>query len=196
MTGDEVRSVFRDCGAVLEGHFVLSSGLHSPTFLQKARVFMDPEATARVCRALAERLRSAVPDGIDVAVGPAIGGIVPAYETARHLGVRSVWVERVDGRFSLKRFDLAPGTRCVVVEDIVTTGLSIGEAIECLRDAGLTVVGAACIIDRSGGRANLDVPFVSLAEWDIPTYAPDALPAELAAIPATKPGSRPGQTAA
>ena len=196
MTGDEVRAVFRDCGAVLEGHFVLSSGLHSPTFLQKARVFMHPPATERLCRALADAIRARVGGEIDAVVGPAIGGIVPAYETSRHLGAPAVWVEREGGRFRLKRFDLRPGSRCVVVEDIVTTGLSIRETIASLRDEGLEVAAAACLIDRSGGAADVGVPLIALAEWEIPTYAADALPPDLAAIPATKPGSRPDQAGA
>ena len=207
LTPDEARAVFRECGAVLEGHFILSSGLHSPTFLQKARVFMHAPATERLCRGLAAAIRRAVGGEIGAeigaVVGPAIGGIVPAYETARQLGVPAAWVERDggdgkgggDGGFRLKRFEFAPGTRCVVVEDIVTTGLSLREAIACLRDAGLEVAAAACLIDRSGGRADVGVPLVALAEWEIPTYSADALPPELAALPATKPGSRPDAAA-
>ena len=190
MTADEVLAVFRDCGAVLEGHFVLSSGLHSPTFLQKARVFMHPPATERLCRALASAIRDSVGEEIDAVVGPAIGGIVPAYETSRHLGAPAVWVEREEGAFKLKRFELPAGSRCVVVEDIVTTGLSIRETIACLRDAGVEVVAAACLVDRSDGDADVGVPLIALAGWKIPTYAADALPPELAALPATKPGSR------
>ena len=190
MTEDEVRAVFRDCGAVLDGHFVLSSGLHSPTFLQKARVFMHAGATERLCAALAAKLRGAGHGDVEVAIGPAVGGIVPAYETARQLGVLAAWVEREDGRFRLRRFDLEPGTRCVLIEDIVTTGLSIREAVAALREDGLDVVAAGCIVDRSGGTADVGVPLVSLASWTIPTYEADALPPELAAIPATKPGSR------
>ena len=191
MTADEVRAVFRDCGAVLDGHFVLSSGLHSPTFLQKARVFMHAGATERLCRALAMRVRERGMGEIDYVVGPAVGGIVPAYETSRHLQVPALWVERERGRFRLRRFAMEPGARCLVVEDIVTTGLSIRETIACLREEAATVVGAAVIVDRSGGAADVgDVPLVALAGWDIPTYSADALPAELAALPATKPGSR------
>ena len=196
MTGEEVRAVFRDCGAVLEGHFILTSGLHSPTFLQKARVFMHPPATERLCRGLATAIRERVDGQIDTVVGPAIGGIVPAYETSRHLGAPAVWVEREDGAFRLKRFDLPTGSRCVVVEDIVTTGLSIRETIACLRERGLEVPAAACLIDRSGGRADVGVPLIALAEWEIPTYAADALPPDLAAMPAVKPGSRPSQAGA
>ena len=187
---EEVQAIFRECGAVLDGHFVLSSGLHSPTFLQKARVFMRADATERLCAGLATKLREAGLGDVELAIGPAVGGIVPAYETARQLGVRSAWVEREDGRFRLRRFDVPAGTRCVIVEDIVTTGLSIREAVESLRGEGLGVVAAACIVDRSGGRAEVGIPLVSLAEWVIPAYHADALPPDLAAIPATKPGSR------
>ena len=190
MSEDEVRAIFDDCGAVLEGHFVLSSGLHSPMFLQKARVFMHAEATERLCRGLATAVRGAGLGEIDYVVGPAVGGIIPAYETSRHLGVPAIWVEREDGQFRLRRFEIAPGARCLVVEDIVTTGLSIREAVACLRDIGAQVVGAACLVDRSVCHAHLDMPLVSLARWTIPTYAPDALPPDLARIPATKPGSR------
>ena len=186
----EVRAVFEECGAVLEGHFVLSSGRHSPTFLQKARVFMRPDATARLCAGLAGKLRAAGHGDVDYVVGPALGGIVPAYETARQMGVRALWVEREGGEFRLRRFEVEEDARCVVVEDIVTTGLSAREAIACLRGAGLEVVAAACLIDRSGGEADLGVPLVSLAHWVIPSYPPDALPPELAALPAVKPGSR------
>ena len=190
MPDEEVRAVFRDCGAVLEGHFVLTSGLHSPLFLQKARVFMHAEATSRLCAALAEAVRRAGHADVDYVVGPAVGGIIPAYETSRHLGVPAVWVEREEGRFRLRRFAVEPGARCLVVEDIVTTGLSIRETAACMEALGAEVAAAAVIVDRSGGRAHVGVPLVSLARWDIPTYAPDAVPPELAAIPATKPGSR------
>ena len=190
MTEDEVREVFRACGAVLNGHFVLSSGRHSATFLQKARVFMRPDATERLCSALADRIADEVDGPIELVVGPALGGIVPAYETARHLRVPSVWVEREGGQFQLRRFEVAEGTRCVVVEDIVTTGLSIREAVECLRGEGLDVAAAACLVDRSAGGADVGIPLVSLARWSIPSYAADQVPAELAAIPTTDPGSR------
>ena len=190
MTPEEVRGVFRDCGAVLDGHFVLSSGLHSPTFLQKARVFMHADATERLCAALAECLRASDLGPIDYVVGPAVGGIIPAYETARQLGVPAVWVERENGQFRLRRFAIEEGARCVVIEDIVTTGLSIRETLDALRLAGAEPVGAGVIVDRSGGTANVGVPLIALARWDIPTYAADALPPELSALPATKPGSR------
>jgi orotate phosphoribosyltransferase len=190
MTPTEALEEFRAAGALLEGHFILSSGLHSSVFLQKMFVFMDPVRTERVCRALAERIRAAF-GSVDYVVSPAVGGIVPGYETARHLGSKAVFVERENGTFVLRRgFAIPQGARVVMVEDIVTTGLSSREWLEAIRQHPGTILGAACLIDRSGGRADLGVPLVSLVELDIPNYPPDRLPPELAAIPAVKPGSR------
>jgi orotate phosphoribosyltransferase len=190
MTADEALDEFRDAGALLEGHFVLSSGLHSPVFLQKMFVFMDPARTERVCRGLAEKI-AATYGRVDYVVSPAIGGIVPGYETARHLGAKAIFVERENGVFVLRRgFAIPEGARVVMVEDIVTTGLSSRECLASLREHPGEIVGAACLIDRSGGRAELGVPLVSLVQMDIPTYPADRLPPALAAVPATKPGSR------
>jgi orotate phosphoribosyltransferase len=190
MTEAEVIDTFRQAGAILEGHFILSSGLRSPVFLQKARVFMHPDMTERLCRALAEKIRAAGLGSIDYVVSPAVGGIVPGYETARQLGVQAMWVEREDGVFRLRRFDMPKGARVVIVEDIVTTGLSIREAIEAVRGLGAEVVACACLIDRSGGEAEIGVPLVALANYKVPAYPADALPPELQAIPPVKPGSR------
>lgn len=190
MTELEVLDVFRSAGAILEGHFILSSGLRSPVFIQKARVFMYPEKTEQVCRALAEKVRAAELGPIDFILSPAIGGIVPGYETARHLDVPAMWVEREDGVFRLRRFEMPDAARVLIVEDIVTTGLSIRETIETVRGLGATVVGAACLIDRSAGEAEIGVPLVALANYKVPSYDPDSLPPELAAIPPVKPGSR------
>ncbi|MDN2583902.1 orotate phosphoribosyltransferase [Aquibium sp. ELW1220] len=190
MNRDEVLEIFREAGAILEGHFILTSGLRSPIFLQKARVFMHADKTERLCRALAARIREAVGEGVDYVVGPAVGGIIPAYETSRHLGVPAIWVEREAGVFRLRRFEIAPGARVVIVEDIVTTGLSIRETVDCLRGIGAEVVAAACIIDRSAGKADVGVPLVALAQYEVPAYPADALPPELAAIAPVKPGSR------
>ncbi|MBZ9694703.1 MULTISPECIES: orotate phosphoribosyltransferase [unclassified Mesorhizobium] len=190
MNTDEVLDIFRGAGAVLEGHFILTSGLRSPVFLQKARVFMHADKTERLCKALAKKIRAAEPGKIDYVVGPAIGGLIPAYETSRHLGVPAIWVEREGGEFRLRRFEIDRGARVVIVEDIVTTGLSIRETIDCLRDVGAEVVAAACIIDRSAGKTHVGVPLIALAEYEVPAYPPDRLPPELAAIPAIKPGSR------
>ncbi|MCO5063050.1 MAG: orotate phosphoribosyltransferase [Rhizobiaceae bacterium] len=190
METSEVLDVFREAGAVLEGHFILTSGLRSPVFLQKARVFMHADKTEKLCRALADKIREAVNGPIDYVVGPAIGGLIPAYETSRHLHVPAIWVEREQGKFRLRRFEMEKGARVVIVEDIVTTGLSIRETIECLRELGAEVVAAACIIDRSAGKTDVGVPLIALAEYEVPAYPADALPPELAAIPPVKPGSR------
>ncbi|MBT9290065.1 orotate phosphoribosyltransferase [Prosthecodimorpha staleyi] len=190
MTRDDVLDVFRSCGAILEGHFILSSGLRSPVFIQKARVFQYPDKTEIVCKALAEKIRAAVPDGVDYVVSPALGGIVPGYETARHLGVPAVWVEREGGEMRLRRFELPEGARVVVVEDIVTTGLSSRETIAALEALGAKVVACACLIDRSDGEAEVGVPLIALAGFKVPAYPADQLPPELAALPPVKPGSR------
>ena len=190
MNTQDVLTIFRESGALLQGHFILSSGLRSPVFLQKARVFMHADKTERLCRALAALIREKVPGKIDYVVGPAIGGLIPAYETSRHLGVPAVWVERENGEFRLRRFEIEKGARVVIVEDIVTTGLSIRETIDCLSKLGAEVVAAACIIDRSAGKADVGAPLVALAQYAVPAYPADQLPPELAAIPAIKPGSR------
>jgi orotate phosphoribosyltransferase len=190
MTSDDVLDEFRGAGALREGHFVLSSGLHSPVFLQKNLVFMDTARCARLCKALAEKITAAV-GPVDVAISPAVGGIIPGYETARWLGVPSMYVEREGGTFKLRRgFHVEPGQKVVMVEDIVTTGLSSRECIAAIQAAGGEVVAAACIVDRSGGRADVGVPLVALATLDVPAYAADALPPELAALPVEDPGSR------
>jgi orotate phosphoribosyltransferase len=190
MDTQEVLDIFRETGAILEGHFILTSGLRSPVFIQKARVFMHADKTEKVCKALAERIKAEVSGKIDYVVGPAIGGLIPAYETSRHLGVPAIWVEREDGEFRLRRFEVEKGARVVVVEDIVTTGLSIRETIDCMQKIGVEVVAACCLIDRSAGKADVGVPLISLADYEVPAYPADALPPELAAIPPTKPGSR------
>jgi orotate phosphoribosyltransferase len=190
MTEDEVLSEFREAGALLEGHFILSSGLHSAVFLQKMLVFMDPVRTERLCRALADRIRARF-GAIDIVLSPAVGGIVPGYETARALGAKAMFVEREKGEFQLRRgFAIPEGARVVMVEDIVTTGLSSRECLAAIAAQPGDVVGAACLIDRSGGKADLGVPLVALATLDIPAYPADALPSSLAALPAVKPGSR------
>jgi orotate phosphoribosyltransferase len=191
VTTDDVLDIFRECGALLEGHFILSSGLRSPVFLQKARVFMYPHQAEKLCRALAEKLRAEGYGGVSKIVSPAVGGIIPGYETARHMNVPALYTERVDGRFELRRgFEIEKGEKVLVVEDIVTTGLSIRECIEALQRIGADVVAAACLIDRSAGEADVGVPLVALASYKVPAYPADALPPGLAAIPAVKPGSR------
>ncbi len=191
MTREEVLDIFRECGALLEGHFILSSGLRSPVFLQKALVFRRPDKTEILCGALAARIRAEGFADVSQVVSPAVGGIVPGYETARQLGLPAIYTERVDGRFQLRRnFSVAPGEKVIVVEDIVTTGLSIRECVDALKALGADVVAAACIIDRSAGEADVGVPLVSLTQYRVPSYPADQLPPELAAIPAVKPGSR------
>lgn len=190
MTEAEAIEVFRQAGAILEGHFILSSGLRSPVFIQKARVFQYPELTEKLCRALAAKVRAAGFGDVDLIVSPAVGGIVPGYETARHLGVPAVWVEREEGEFRLRRFDMPANARVLIVEDIVTTGLSGREAIAAVNALGAKVVACACLIDRSDGEADMGVPLVALAGYKVPAYPADQLPPELAKLPAVKPGSR------
>jgi len=192
MTPDDVLNEFKAADALREGHFVLSSGLHSPMFLQKNRVFMDAARSERLCKALAEKIKALVGEGeIDIVVSPAVGAIIPGYETGRQLGVPSIFVEREAGVFKLRRgFHLEPGAKVVMVEDIVTTGLSSRECIAAIQAAGGEVLCAACIVDRSGGKADVGVPLVALATLEVPAYPADALPPELAAIPVQDPGSR------
>jgi len=190
LTAEQAIDEFRAAGALLEGHFILSSGLRSPIFLQKMFVFQDPARTGRLCRALALKARAAF-GAIDIVVSPALGGIVPGYETARWLGAKAIFVEREDGIFKLRRgFTIPKDARVLMVEDIITTGLSSRECLAALAEHACEIVGAACLIDRSGGKAEIGVPRVSLATLDIPSYSPDALPPELAVLPAVKPGSR------
>jgi orotate phosphoribosyltransferase len=191
MTENEVLDEFRAAGALLEGHFILSSGLHSSRYLQCARVLMDARRAHRLCQALAERVKAMVPSPIDLVASPAMGGVVVGYEMGRQLGVPAIFFERVDGKLALRRgFSISPGARVLMVEDIVTTGLSSRECIAGINAEGGATVAAACLIDRSGGKADIGVPLAALARLDIPTYAADGLPPELAALPAVKPGSR------
>ena len=191
MTSDEVLEEFREAGALLEGHFVLSSGLHSLIFLQKALVFRDAGRTERLCRALAARVRQEVGDGLTAIGSPATGGIIPGYETSRHLNLPFLFVEREEGELRLRRgFELNRSDRVLIVEDIVTTGLSSRECIAAVEKTGAKVVAEGCLVDRSGGRAEVGVPLVALATVTFPAYPADDLPPELERIPAIKPGSR------
>ncbi|MAU65487.1 orotate phosphoribosyltransferase [Hyphomonas sp.] len=190
MTNEEVLAVFREAGALLEGHFILSSGRRSPVFLQKALVFSQPDKSEKLCAALAKKLTEKF-GKIDVVAGPAVGGIIPGYELARQLGCRSVFAERVDGQLQFRRgFSISEGERVLIAEDIVTTGLSFRETVEALEALPGEVVGGACIIDRSGGRADVGCELVSLASVNFPDYDADDLPPELALMSAVKPGSR------
>ena len=190
MKTEDVLNTFRDAGALLNGHFILSSGRRSPVFLQKALVFSRPDLSEKLCKALAEKIQSEFGE-IDVVAGPAVGGIIPGYETARHLSARAIFAERVDGKLTFRRgFAIQPGERVLICEDIVTTGLSFRETVEALEVLPGEVVGGACIIDRSGGKADVGCELVSLASVEFPDYAPEDVPAELAEIEAVKPGSR------
>jgi orotate phosphoribosyltransferase len=191
MTEEDVLAEFRAAGALLEGHFVLSSGLHSPRYLQCARVLMDPMRASALASALAASIPRELKSQIGIVVSPAMGGVVIGHEMGRALGVEALFVERPQGVFELRRgFRLEPGQKVLLVEDVVTTGLSSREAMKAIAAAGGEVIAAAALVDRSGGAAELGVPFFPLVSFVVPTYAADALPPELAAIPAEKPGSR------
>jgi orotate phosphoribosyltransferase len=190
MTNDDVLDTFKEAGGLLEGHYILTSGRHSRTFLQKAFVFMDPPATERLCKALAEKI-TAKWGHIDYVVSPAVGAVIPGYETARHLGAKAVYVEREEGKFRLRRgFTLPAEARVVVVEDIVSTGISVRETLQAIADAPCVLLGAAVIIDRTGGRADVGCDMISLASIEVESFAPDELPEDLKGTPAIKPGSR------
>lgn len=190
MTNDEVLDTFRQAGALLEGHFILSSGRRSPVFLQKALVFSQPVLAEKLCKALAAKVTDRF-GRIDLVAGPAVGGIIPGYELARQLGCRSIFAERVDGELQFRRgFAVEEGERILIAEDIVTTGLSFRETVVALDRLPGEIVGGSCVIDRSNGRADVACDLVSLAQVDFPDYAPDELPETLEAMPAVKPGSR------
>jgi orotate phosphoribosyltransferase len=191
MTDDQILAEFHVADALLEGHFILSSGLRSPRYLQCARVLMDPARSARLADALAAKIPAEVKAAVEVVIAPAMGGLICGQELARALGKLSMFVERPTGTFELRRgFRLEPGQKVLLMEDVVTTGLSSREAIAAVNAAGGEVIHAASLVDRSNGKADLGVPFTPLIRLDVPSYAADALPPELAAIPAIKPGSR------
>jgi orotate phosphoribosyltransferase len=191
VTEDEVLGEFRAAEALLEGHFILSSGLRSPRYLQCARVLMSPARAARLAQAVAAKIPAEVRARITAVVSPAMGGVIAGQEVARALDVDAMFVERPTGTFELRRgFRLEPGQQVLMMEDVVTTGLSSREAMKAIAEAGGEVIAAASLIDRSNGTADLGVPFFPLIRLDVPSYSADALPPELAAIPAIKPGSR------
>ena len=191
MTEDEVLSEFRSCGALLEGHFLLSSGRHSAYYLQCARVLMNPERAGRIAVAIAQKLPREIRNAIDVVVSPAMGGLIIGHEMGRALRKDAMFLERPEGQFHLRRgFALKPGAKVLMVEDVVTTGLSSREAIAAVGEEGGEVIAEVSVVDRSGGSADLGVPFFPLVALNFPTYADDEVPAELAAVPITKPGSR------
>jgi orotate phosphoribosyltransferase len=187
LTAEKTIELLRETGALLEGHFLLSSGLHSPRYVQCARFLQHPRHAERAGRALGEAVRGLGP--VDVVVGPALGGILVAYELARAVGVRSLFTEREGERMTLRRgLEIRAGERVLIAEDVVTTGRSSGEVAEVVTSHGATVIGVACLVDRRAG--DLPWPLVSLVQMEIPTYAPDACPLCRQGIPLVKPGSR------
>jgi orotate phosphoribosyltransferase len=191
---DHVLDLFRRTGALLEGHFRLSSGLHSNGYLQSALVLADPALAAHLGAALADRARAF---SAELVLSPALGGLIIGHEVARALGVRAIFSERQEGRMTLRRgFSIAPGTRVLVVEDVVTTGVSTRETMAVVEAAAGRTVGAASIIDRSGGRAELGAPYVALARIDLPAWEESACPLCGSGVPVIKPGSRPTPSAA
>ena len=193
MDEEEILAEFRAADALLEGHFILSSGLHSSRYLQCARVLMDPVRASRLASALVASMPRDVRSRIGIVVSPAMGGVIAGHEVARALGVEALFVERPTGTFELRRgFRLKPGQPVLLMEDVVTTGLSSREAIAAVEAAGGEVIAAAALVDRSNGAADLGVPFFPMIRLNVPVYREDELPAELAALPAEKPGSRKG----
>ena len=191
MQDEDVLAEFRASKALLEGHFLLSSGRHSAHYLQCARVRMDPARAARLAIALAQKIPRELRKDIAKVVSPAMGGVIIGHEMGRALEVEAIFVERPTGTFEVRRgFTIEPGEKVLLVEDVVTTGLSSREAMDCVREAGGEVIAAAALVDRSAGSVDLGVPFFPLIAINFPTYTPDELPAELAATPAIKPGSR------
>jgi len=191
LTEDEILHEFRQCDALLEGHFILSSGRHSMQYLQCARLLMQPARAARMAEALVANIPQNIRRSIDIIVSPAMGGVIIGHEVGRALGLDALFLERPDGTFELRRgFRLEPGQTVLMMEDIVTPGLSSREAIQAIRNAGGDVIAAGALVDRSNGAAQFDIPFFPLVAMSVPSYPADAIPPELAAIPATKPGSR------
>jgi orotate phosphoribosyltransferase len=191
MTEAEVLAEFRSAGALLEGHFILSSGRRSANYLQCARVLMNPERAATLARAMIQKLPHKLRQDIDIVVSPAMGGVIIGHEAGRALGVDAIFLERPEGTFELRRgFEITPGQRVLMVEDVVTTGLSSREAMASVRAAGGVVLAEAALVDRTAGEVDLGVPFFPLVSINFPVYDPGKIPPALAAIPAIKPGSR------
>lgn len=191
MTEDEILSEFRSVDALLEGHFLLSSGRHSAYYLQCARLLMNPERAGRIALAITQKMPRELRSEVEAVISPAMGGIIIGHEMGRTLGADAMFVERPEGEFGLRRgFTLTPGTKVLMMEDVVTTGLSSREAIAAIEAAGGVVIAAGAVVDRSAGTVDLGVPFFPLIQLNFPTYAPDELPPELAATQAVKPGSR------
>ncbi len=189
LSEERVLEIFRETGVLLEGHFLLTSGRHSGRYLQCARVLQHPGFAAELCQELAGKFAK---DKIDLCVGPALGGVIVAYETARALGVRGFFTERdKGGTMALRRgFMVSPGERALVLEDVVTTGGSVKEVIELLTGRGAVVAGVGSIVDRSGGRVDFGVPFYSLLKIEVESYGPEDCPLCRQGLAAVKPGSR------
>ncbi|MEL7446027.1 MAG: orotate phosphoribosyltransferase [Pseudomonadota bacterium] len=191
MTDEEVLAEFRSCDALLEGHFKLSSGRHSAHYLQCARVLMNPDRAARLARAVCANIPREVRAEVDTVVSPAMGGIIIGHEVARCMEKDALFLERPEGEFHFRRgFALEAGAKVLMVEDVVTTGLSSREAIDAVAREGGEVIAECSLVDRSGGSVDLGVPFYPLIALNFPTYADEEVPEELAAVPVTKPGSR------
>jgi orotate phosphoribosyltransferase len=191
LTENEILDEFRASDALLEGHFILSSGRHSSKYLQCARVLMNPARGAKLAEALVAKIPDDICGAIDIVVSPAMGGIIIGHEMGRALGVEAIFLERPEGTFELRRgFRLEPGQKVLMMEDVVTTGLSSREAIKAIGEAGGEVIAAGSLVDRSNGAAKFDMPFFPLIALDVPSYADGEMPEELAAIPTIKPGSR------
>ncbi|MDD2772221.1 MAG: orotate phosphoribosyltransferase [Elusimicrobiales bacterium] len=188
MNQQEALKIFTDNSAILNGHFLLSSGLHSDRYMQCALVLQNPAAAAQLCKELAARFKD---DKIDFVIGPALGGILVSYEMARHLGVRSLFAERENGVMSLRRgFSIRPGERCVITEDVITTGKSTNEVLQVVKDCGGVFAGAASLVDRSGGKTNFGVKFESALKVEIQTWKAEECPLCKKGLPLVKPGSR------
>ena len=191
MNKEDVIREFKEAGALLEGHFILSSGLHSSRYLQCALALSEPSRAQRLSSSLGKKILENIKTKIDIVVSPAMGGLIIGHEIARYLDVPSIFLERVNGKFELRRgFSIKPDANCLLVEDIVTTGLSSNESIDVIKGYGGNIIGEACLIDRSSGKANLETQLISLTSIDIPTFNKNEIPESLKDIPAIKPGSR------
>jgi orotate phosphoribosyltransferase len=191
MNKEDVIREFKEAGALLEGHFILSSGLHSSKYLQCALALSEPSRAQRLSASLGKKILENIKTKIDIVVSPAMGGLIIGHEIARYLDVPSIFLERVNGKFELRRgFSIKPDANCLLVEDIVTTGLSSNESIDVIKGYGGNIIGEACLIDRSSGKANLEIQLISLTSIDIPTFNKNEIPESLKDIPAIKPGSR------
>jgi orotate phosphoribosyltransferase len=188
MNQEEVLDIYQRTGALLSGHFLLSSGLHSDRYLQSALVLQQPDIATKLCAELAAYFKD---QRIEAVIAPALGGVFVSHETARALGVRALFAERVNGELMLRRgFTIKSGERVLVVEDVITTGKSTRETIDVVKKAGAMVIAAASLVDRSGGKAELGVPYRSLVTLDVPTYAAESCPMCRAGSTPIKPGSR------